>query len=607
MYIQGVDLTKIINGTNSISHNLNLLYIDDDNIISKQSFEAFKKYFKNIFFSTEEKTALSSIKKESIDLIFVNIELNSFNIFKTLKKIKKENKKIPIIVYSYENDSSKLIKAIQLGVEDYLKKPFKKDALEKILIKLNQNKTLVNTNSTVKEFEKMVLKSSIITKIDLLGNIKYVNENFYQLTGYKKDQLIDKPFTGILNIKDNIKSLQSIYKNIYNQRFSWKGKLKITDSQGKKLYLFTTINPTYNKRKEISGILAGHIDITFEENQKEHFKNQLLNKTFDLNDAIKLNNQYEMAINQSNILSKTDPRGKITYVNDKFCEISGYKRSELIGKSHSIIRHEDTPNELFYKLWKTIKSGKTWKGIVKNSKKDGTAYFVSTTIIPIKDRDNNIKEFIGIKHDLTELFHLHHEIEETQREMLYKMGEVSEKRSKETGNHVKRVAQYSKDLALLYGLDESEAKLIFAASPMHDIGKVGIPDEILKKPDKLTSEEFEIMKSHAEVGYKILRNSKRPILKVASIIAREHHERYDGGGYPRGLKGEQIHIYGRITAIADVFDALGSHRCYKKAWPDEKIFDFFAQQRGKHFDPHLVDIFLENIERFLETRDKFQD
>ena len=146
------------------------------------------------------------------------------------------------------------------------------------------------------------------------------------------------------------------------------------------------------------------------------------------------------------------------------------------------------------------------------------------------------------------------EIEETQREMLYKMGEVSERRSKETGNHVKRVAQYSKDLALLYGLDEKEANLIFAASPMHDIGKVGIPDEILKKPDKLDSEEFEIMKSHADIGYRILKNSKRPILQVASIIAREHHEKYDGTGYPRALSGEDIHVYGRITAIADVFD-----------------------------------------------------
>ncbi|XPV70655.1 MAG: PAS domain S-box protein [Halarcobacter sp.] len=515
--------------------------------------------------------------------------------------------KVPIIVCSEEDDSKTLIKAIQLGVYDYIKKPFKNDQIKQLTTKLENEFKNSQKENILKEFEKLVLKSSIVTKVDLKGEIKYVNDNFCQLSGFKKDELIGKPFTSIVDKKENIKSLKSIIKNLNNNKFTWKGKVKSINKDGKKVSLFTTMNPLFDRNKNIIGLLAVHIDITFEENLKEHFKNQLCLKTFNLNDALKLNNQYEMAINKSNILSKADTNGKITYVNDKFCEISGYKRSELIGKAHNIIRHKDNRKELFTELWATIKSGKTWKGIIKNKKKDGTAYWVSTTIIPIKDRNNNIKEFIGIKHDLTELFSLHNEIEETQREMLYKMGEVGERRSKETGNHVKRVAQYSKDLALLYGLDIKESNLIFSASPMHDIGKVGIPDDILKKPDKLSSKEFEIMKTHADIGYKILKNSKRPILKVASIIAREHHEKYNGKGYPRGLKGEDIHIYGRITAIADVFDALGSRRYYKEAWPDKKIFDFFIKQRGEHFDPHLVDIFMDNIEIFLKTRDKFQD
>ncbi len=600
-------MTKIINNSFINSQELNLLYIDERNIISIQSIEIFKKYFKNIFFSLNENNIINTLQKEQIDLIFVNIELKTFNIFKLMKKIRKNYKDIPIIIYSSDNQAKYLIKAIQLGVNDYIKRPLKKDAIDKLINKLNKEKVFLKKEYPLKEFEKMVLKSSIITKIDLEGNIKYINENFCNLTGFKKEELINKLYSSILCKKENFKSLKSIYKNIDNSRFIWKGKIKITSKFGKKLYLLTTITPIYNKNKEITSILAAHIDITFEENQKEHFKNQLITKTFDLNYAMRLNNQYEMAINESNILSKTDLEGKITYVNDKFCEISGYTRKELIGKPHSIIRHHDTSMEIFNQLWKTIKSGRTWKGIIKNKRKDGTSYWISTTLMPIKDKNNNIKEFIGIKHDLTELFNLHNEIEETQREMLYKMGEVSERRSKETGNHVKRVAQYSKDLALLYGLDEKEANLIFAASPMHDIGKVGIPDEILKKPDKLNKEEFEIMKSHADIGYRILKNSKRPILQVASIIAREHHEKYDGSGYPRALKGEDIHIYGRITAVADVFDALGSNRYYKQAWEDEKIFDFFRSQSGKHFDPKLVDIFMENIDTFLKTRDEFQD
>ena len=145
------------------------------------------------------------------------------------------------------------------------------------------------------------------------------------------------------------------------------------------------------------------------------------------------------------------------------------------------------------------------------------------------------------------------------------------------------------------------------ASPMHDIGKVGIPDNILNKPGKLTKEEYEIMKTHAQLGYNILKGSKREILQTAAIVAREHHEKWDGSGYPRGLKGKKIHIYGRITAIADVFDALGSNRVYKKAWIDKDIFNLLKNERGKHFDPSLIDLFLNNKEIFFKTRNQYVD
>ena len=209
--------------------------------------------------------------------------------------------------------------------------------------------------------------------------------------------------------------------------------------------------------------------------------------------------------------------------------------------------------------------------------------------------------------DVTEVMELNDEIEETQKEVIYAMGEIGETRSKETGNHVKRVALYSKELALLYGLSFDEANRLHMASPMHDIGKVGIPDAILNAPRKLTKEEFEIMKTHAELGYHMLEKSKKPILQAAAIVANEHHEKWDGSGYPHGKRGEDIHIYGRITAIADVFDALGSERVYKRAWEYEKIITLFQEESGKHFDPQLVELFLNNQERFLKIRDTFRD
>ena len=145
------------------------------------------------------------------------------------------------------------------------------------------------------------------------------------------------------------------------------------------------------------------------------------------------------------------------------------------------------------------------------------------------------------------------------------------------------------------------------ASPMHDIGKIAIPDNILNKPGRHTKEEFEIMKTHAQIGFEMLNKSDRPIIKAAAIVAKEHHEKWNGSGYPNGLHGEDIHIYGRITAIADVFDALGSDRVYKKAWDDEKIFQLFRDEKGKHFDPKLVDIFFKHLDKFLQIRDEFKD
>jgi response regulator RpfG family c-di-GMP phosphodiesterase len=231
------------------------------------------------------------------------------------------------------------------------------------------------------------------------------------------------------------------------------------------------------------------------------------------------------------------------------------------------------------------------------------------------DRDDEIGQLSdafntmtdGMGKALNEITALNSEIEDTQREVVFTMGSIGESRSKETGNHVKRVAEYSKLLALYYGLNEEEAEMLKQASPMHDIGKVAIPDAVLNKPGRFDEEERRIMDTHAALGYDMLKHSGRTLLLMAATVAYEHHEKWNGTGYPRRLKGEEIHIYGRITALADVFDALGSDRVYKKAWEDERIFDLFKEERGEHFDPQLVDIFFEHLDEFLAIRKQFKD
>jgi response regulator RpfG family c-di-GMP phosphodiesterase len=199
------------------------------------------------------------------------------------------------------------------------------------------------------------------------------------------------------------------------------------------------------------------------------------------------------------------------------------------------------------------------------------------------------------------------EIKLTQREIILTLAEVGEMRSKETGYHVKRVAEYSRILAEACGLSKDEVILLKDASPMHDIGKIAIPDSILNKPGKLTDDERMTMKNHTEYGHDMLKHSDRELLKAAAIVAYQHHEKWDGTGYPRGLKGDDIHIFGRVTAIADVFDALICKRVYKDPWPIDKIIAMFKEGSGTEFDSDVVDAFLKVKDEMVDVSIKFDD
>jgi len=192
------------------------------------------------------------------------------------------------------------------------------------------------------------------------------------------------------------------------------------------------------------------------------------------------------------------------------------------------------------------------------------------------------------------------ELEETQKEIIFVLTELMESTSDETGKHIRRVAECSRLLAHYHkSISEEEANVIYHAAPMHDIGKITIPENILHKKGKLSHEEFEIMKQHTTNVHKILSVSKRNIMKVANMIASEHHEKWDGSGYPLGLKGEEISIFGRIVALADTFDALTHKRVYKDAWSVKEAISYIIENSGKHFDPYLVEIFKENIDEFI--------
>ncbi|KPZ52857.1 MULTISPECIES: two-component system response regulator [Pseudoalteromonas] len=199
------------------------------------------------------------------------------------------------------------------------------------------------------------------------------------------------------------------------------------------------------------------------------------------------------------------------------------------------------------------------------------------------------------------------QLKQAHVDLVHRLGRAAEYKDTDTGEHIARMSQYSKLLALEFGMDEHQAELLRQAAPMHDVGKIGIPDAILLKPGRLTSEEFDHMKQHAVIGAQILANSSSPLLQLAHKLAIEHHEKWDGSGYPHGLKGEQISVEGRIVAIADVFDALTSKRPYKEAWSVEEALEHMQAQAGKHFDPHLINLFVNKLDAIIAIKNTYQE
>jgi len=212
-------------------------------------------------------------------------------------------------------------------------------------------------------------------------------------------------------------------------------------------------------------------------------------------------------------------------------------------------------------------------------------------------KDNNLSLKTKLKLERERIFT---ELEKSQKEMIFVLTELVESVSDETGKHIRRVAEYSRLLAHYHpAISEEDAEVIYHASPMHDIGKMGIPNHILHKEGALTQEEFEVMKTHTSKAHAYLKVPDRKIMKAADIIAYEHHEKWNGKGYPRGLKGEEIHIFGRIVALADVFDALTHKRIYKDAWSVDEAVTYIIEHSGTQFDPKIVELFEANIDEFI--------
>ncbi|MFZ6754927.1 DUF3369 domain-containing protein [Undibacterium sp. Dicai25W] len=249
--------------------------------------------------------------------------------------------------------------------------------------------------------------------------------------------------------------------------------------------------------------------------------------------------------------------------------------------------------------------GDTYVGYFPNSS-GKTSLFILQGVQNVSDIDIKLLEVFssGVAIAFDNIL-LNQEITDTQSELIMRLGDVVESRSHEAGNHVRRMSEICYLIAIASGMNKAEADILKQAAPMHDIGKIATPDSVLLKPGKLDSDEWEIMKQHPGVGMSILDGSQRPILRASAIISHQHHEKFDGSGYPQGLKGEEIHPFARIVAVADVFDALIQKRCYKPAWPVEEVLAHLRQIAGAHLDPRFVDTLINNVDQALIFNERY--
>jgi len=615
-----------------------ILIVEDETITSKDMEMSLNSLGYDVVgcaFSGE--AAIEFVSKNKVDLMLMDIKLDGkLDGIETTKHIL-NNFDIPVIYVTSFLDDNTLGKAKLTNPYGYVIKPFNdrelhstielalyKHQMEKKLRESEEKYRLIFETAPVSIWEcdiseiKEELKK--LEKDGISDFRKYFEENkdfvvnalgLVKITNFNEETLY---LYGAKNREEMLEEIINIFsKNFYDNLTD----LLIAIATGETTFECEAIQSTLRKDR-INVIIRARIS----ERKSNYLLITILNTTNlkRVEEALQRSKKlFVLAMEATNdgLWDWNIPMG-ITYFNPRFYKMLGYDLSELIPSydSWSNLLHPDDKTNVERELYKHI-----------NEKTDGfeMEYRMKTKIGKWKwilNRGRVVEwnssgepvRFVGTMVDISERKHieekmsvLNKEIIDTQKEVIYTLGDVIETRSKETANHIKRIGELSRILAIKIGLDEKDCEILHLASPMHDIGKIGIPDSILNKPDKLTPEEFEIMKTHTTIGYNILKGSNRKIMKAASIVALQHHERWDGKGYPYGIGGEDIHIFARIITLVDVFDALTHKRTYKEAWTMDSTIDFIESEKGKFFDKKLVDIFLCNLDEFISILNYYPD
>lgn len=594
----------IFNNSNILS-NLRVLYAEDDTETREELQSILELYVAELYIAKNGREGLDLYKKYFPDIVITDIQMPEMNGLSMAADIRVLNSQQPIIILSAYNDVEYLFRALELGIQHYITKPISIERLLNKLAELTERMQLLKqveeNRRLLEQYKMLVDEKAIVVKMDKNGNIIYMNQQFCEISGYSEAELLGQYYLFSLD-EDGQQDVLNDIKQSLEKNNKWQGILKKRAKSGCIYVVDVTLVAIIDALNKVSEFVALMVDMS---EVYEKFERLSLNLKQDLSEQKHYLQEYERAFELGTSLCIINTDGQIISANKNFSATLNYTPGELNGLSLCDL----VQNGVDFKervLKKVINHGFSSR-VIKVLTKNGGFRTLSIIVVGIHNQAGDIHSLMNLCHDISETINSNEDIIENQKDLIYVLGEVVENRSHETGLHIKRVALISELLARKYGFSEEYATMIKLASPLHDIGKVGIPDDILHKNGKLSVDEYQIIKKHAELGYRLLNKLDKPLIKMAATIAHEHHEYFNGLGYPTGLVGEHIAIEARIVSLVDVFDALSSRRIYKEPWTDAEIIDYLNKNKSVQFDPELVDLFMENIDEIISIRECFKE
>lgn len=604
-------ISMVKNGSLNSLKSLRILYVEDDAETREELELVLSTQVKELYVASSGRTGLKLYQEHRPDVVITDIRMPRMSGLTMATEIKLITPEQNIIIISAYNDVDYVFHAMELGIQHYLTKPVGvgklMEQLAKIAEQLQLEAKVERSRKLLDQYKQMVDEQAIVVKFDHNGEITYANDRFCALSGYSRKELTGNVYPFLYQLDNQTNSYFDFQKQLSRDK-KWHGVVENKAKNGKAFVADVTVTAIVDENDQVVEFVALLVDISNLLDKQELLSVDLKK---DLIQQKHFLAEYERALEVGTSLCVVDPDGKIRSANQNFSSSLGCQPKDLIGQTFCEMLLECSNSQDLAHFTQNISDDIKSKGhsneLIKIRFKKGPVKTLSTIIVGLYDLQGEIHSYLAISQDITESVQLNDEILDTQKDFIYLMGEVVENRSQETGKHLQRVALLSKFLAEKIGLSEDFSEMLKITSPMHDIGKIGISDAILHKPGRLDKNEFNIMKTHSKLGYNILKVSEKPLMQMAAKIAHEHHEHFDGGGYPNGLAGDNISIEGRIVALVDVFDALGSKRIYKEPWSDEAILAYIKEKKARQFDPVIVDLFTENFSEIVKIRNQFKD